>query len=124
VSERPAPVAALDLLFEAARIAHEASFELHRRLVSLEADDDHTRSLLHESARLALDELPAVTGQARRLADRWHEESLLDPDAADQRLQDLRAELDRLRPDLDRIRDRQREIALELRSRVREASGR
>jgi hypothetical protein len=65
VSERPEPVAALDLLFEAARIAHEASFELHRRLVSLEADDDHTRSRLHESARLALDELPAVT--ARRV---------------------------------------------------------
>jgi DUF1365 family protein len=124
VSERPEPVAALDLLFEAARIAHEASFELHRRLVGLEADDDHTRSLLHESARLALDELPAVTDEARRLADRWREQSLLDPDAADERVQDLRVELDRLGPDLDGIRDRQREIARELRSRVGEGSGR
>lgn len=124
MSERPEPVASLDLLFEAARIAHEASFELHRRLVKLEADDDHTRDLLHESARLALYDLPAATDQARQLADRWREQSLLDPAAADQRVRDLRAELDRLWPDLDRIRGRQREIARALRTRVGEATRR
>lgn len=124
MSERPGPVGRIDLLFEAARIAHEASFELHRRLVILGSDDNYTRRLLEESARIALEELPAVTAQARQLAARWHEQSVRDPEAAPETLHELHAELQRLTPDLNRVRSRQREVARQLRSRVENASER
>jgi hypothetical protein len=124
VSDRPEPLARLDLLFEAARIAHETSFGLHRRLVALGADDDHTRRLLAESAAIALENLAAVTAQARQLATRWEEQSVLNPEAADRTVQDVRAELDRAEPALGRLRARQREIARELGSRLAKAAER
>jgi len=54
VKDRPEPLARLDLLFEAARIAHEANFDLHGELAALGADDDSSRDLLRESAHIAL----------------------------------------------------------------------
>lgn len=121
MKDRPEPLAGLDLLFSAARIAHEATFDLHGELAALGADDDQTRQLLSESARIALDHLAVLTAQARRLAARWDEQSLLAREEADRTLQAARAELDRIEPDLQRLRARQQEIVRDLRSRLTEA---
>lgn len=121
MKDRPAPLARLDLLFSTARIAHEATFDLHGELAVLGADDDQTRNLLHESARIALDDLAVLTAQARRLAARWDEQSLLAHEEADSTLDAVRAELERIEPDLRRLRARQQEIVRELRSRLTEA---
>jgi hypothetical protein len=121
VKDRPEPLARLDLLFEAARIAHEAIFGLHRRLVLLGADNEETRRLLRESARIALDDLRALTAEARGLAAQWDEQSLLAREEADRTLQAVRAERERIEPDLERLRLRQQEIARHLRSRLTEA---
>jgi hypothetical protein len=121
VKDRPEELARLDLLFEAVRIAHETTFGLHRRLVALAVDDDDSQRLLGESARIALDDLRALTAEARRLAARWDEQSLLAREEADRTLLTVRAELDRIEPDLRRLRARQQEIARELRSRLTDA---
>lgn len=118
---RPEPLARLDLVFETARIAHETIFGLHRRLVMLEADDEGTQGLLRESARITLGDLRALTADARGLAARWDEQSLLAREEADRTLQATRAELERLEPDLQRLRLRQQEIARDLHSRLTEA---
>src|SRR5680860_1386638 len=73
------------------------------------------------SARIALDHLAALTAQARRLAARWDEQSLLAREEADRTLQGVRAELERIEPDLQRLRARQQEIVRDLRSRLTEA---
>ena len=124
VNERPEPLARLDLLFEGTRIAHEVAFGLHRRLVAFDADDADTQGLLRESASLALYELPAIAAEARRLAAHWDEQSVLTPETAAETLEDLSAELERIEPDLERLRARQREIARDLSSRLTGARGR
>lgn len=124
MEDRPEPLFRLDLVFEAARIAHETAFGLHRRLVALGADDEDTRRLLGESARIALDELRILTVRARRLAAQWDEQSLLAREQADRTLRAVRTELERIEPDLERLRARQQEIARELRAWLTEARDR
>ena len=121
MTERPEPARRLDLLFSASRIAHEAIFDLHRELASVGRDDERSRDLLAESARIALEDLAAVTVEARRLAEHWEEQSLLDPARAAQTSRALEAELDRIGPQLRRLRARHRDVARILRSRVAEA---
>ena len=121
MKDRPEPLARLDLLFEAARIAHEANFDLHGELAALGADDDSSRDLLRESAHIALSDLVVLTAPARELATRWDEQSLLARDEAERTLQAVRAELERIAPELTRLRARQDEIARDLRPRVIEA---
>jgi hypothetical protein len=118
------PLDRLDLAFSTARIAHEAIFDRHGELAALGADDDHTRELLGESARIALDDLVGLTTGARRLAARWDERSLLEHAEAAETLRALRAELERIEPDLSRLRLRQQQISSDLRLRLTEARGR
>jgi len=118
VSDRPEPLSRLDLLFETGRIAHEANFDLHGELAALGADDHYSRSLLRESARIALDDLVTLTAPARELAARWDEQALLARGEADRTLQAVHTELERIGPDLQRLRARHAEIARDLRSRL------
>jgi len=118
------PLDRLDLAFSTARIAHEAIFDRHGELAVLGADDDHTRELLGESARIALDDLVGLTAEARRLAARWDEQSLLEYAEAAETLRALRAELERIEPDLSRLRLRQQQISSDLRLRLTKARGR
>jgi len=121
VKDRPEALARLDLLFSTSRIAHEATFDLHGELVALGADDDQTRELVRESALIALDDLAVLTAQARRLAARWSEQSLLAREEANRTLQAVHAELVRIEPEIRRLRARQQEIARDLRSRLTQA---
>ena len=108
-------------LFETARIVHEANFDLHGGLAALGADDDYSRSLLRESARIALDDLVTLTAPARELAARWDEQALLARGEADRTLQAVHTELERIAPELQRLRARHAEIARDLRSRLVQA---
>ncbi|MGO9762727.1 MAG: hypothetical protein ACLP1Q_15850 [Solirubrobacteraceae bacterium] len=58
--DRPGPLGHLDGYFAATRIAHEYVADLHRELVELDATDDHPRELLHESAVLTIERMPAL----------------------------------------------------------------
>ena len=58
--------------------------------------------------------------EASRLRARWSEQDLLDPAASAETLRLLRAELDRLQPDLARMRRRQDEIEQAFRRRLEE----
>lgn len=98
MKDRPESLSRLDLLFEAARVAHEAKFGLHPRLVLLGADDEDTRRLLRESARTALDDLRAFTAEARGLAAQVDEQSLQAREEADRTLRAVRAERERKSP--------------------------
>jgi hypothetical protein len=121
VKDRPEPLVRLDLLFEAARIVHEASFDLHGELAALGAADDFSRDLLRKSAHIALTDLVALTAPARELAALWDEQALLARGDAERASQAFRAEMERIAPELERLRARQDLIARELRSRVVEA---
>jgi len=59
-------------------IAHEAIFDLHRRLVVRGRAGPDSAGLLAESARIATVSLPALARPLGRLATHWDEESLLD----------------------------------------------
>lgn len=121
MKDRPEPLTRLDLLFEAARIVHEATFDLHGELAALGAADDSSRDLLRESAHIALTDLVVLTAPARELAARSDEQALLARGDAERALLAVRAELERIAPALKRLRGRQDEIARNLRSRVIEA---
>lgn len=114
----PEPLARLDLLLSAARLAHEVIFDLQNELTARGAAGEATSALLRESAAIALEELPAVLAEARRLAARWQEQSVLDPDEAGRTVNALQAELDRAEPRLQALRGRQRRIARDLQSRL------
>jgi hypothetical protein len=118
VTDRPETLVRLDLVFGAARIAHEAIFGLHLRLAAVEAEDEDTRHLLQESARITLEALPALTAECRLLATRWEEQSLLAGAEAVQTLRALRDEMERIEPHVRRLQLRQRQVARDLRSRL------
>jgi len=116
MAQRPESIKRLDSIFSASLIAHEAIFEMHRELVADQPSDRTIVDLLGESAQITVSRLPTAAAEARRLAARWDEQSVLEPDSADARLRDLEAELDRVVPELNALLDRQREIAFRLRS--------
>ena len=113
--ERPPEIARLELLFEAIRVAHEAVFDLHRRLATGEAAG-RSQGLVKESARVVLELAPQLAGDALRLVDRWSEESVLDPERAESTADLLAVETRRIEPELRALLARQVEIARALRS--------
>ena len=103
------------------RIAHEVIYDLHAELVARGTAQARPNRLLAESARITLAEVLALTAEARQLAETWHEQSVLDADAAGRTLHLLADELERIQPRLRRQLNRQRAIARELQKLVEEA---
>jgi hypothetical protein len=112
--ERPEEIATLELLLEAIRVAHEAVYDLHRRLAAGEAAG-RSQELVKESARIVLELAPQLAGDAWRLFTRWSEESALDPERAESTAELLAAEVRSIDPELRALLARQTEIARELR---------
>lgn len=123
MAARPEPLARIDRYFAAARIAHEAIWDLHRELVAAGRADERTRSLLAEAAQIAGVDMLGVATEIRRLDARWSEQELLDAAAAADTLRALGAEVDRVEPELARLRARQDELAAELLRLSNEAAG-
>ena len=115
MAELPDSVARLDRYLATVTIAHESIADLHDELAAQSRSDATTRDLLRESGRIAAIDAPAVLSEASRLRDRWSEQDLLDPDAADDTLRLVAAEVERVQPDLARMRRRQNEIGQEFR---------
>src|SRR4051794_36412793 len=105
--DRPDPIAALNVILDAADLAHGAIFGDHRRLATRGESDDRSRDLVRESAQVVLVELAGLLQIARGLAARWIDESVLDPETAERTLSQLDAELSHIAPDVRRLRARQ-----------------
>lgn len=112
---RPAAIAELDALLSASMIAHEAIFEMRRELVAGGRVSPEQSLLLEESARIVTEELPRLTVANHELVAKWIEQSLLDPGAAESTLAEFMAELERIKPKIDALLDRQRQIATRFR---------
>lgn len=112
-SGRPPAVERLDQYLAASRLAHEVIWDLHDALIEIERYDDAARATMDEAARIAVTEIPGLLKEAQRLRTLWDEQSLLDPEAAATTAQQLQTEMDRLVPELERLRDRQAQIARE-----------
>ena len=119
--ERPEEVARLEALLGAILVAHEAVYDLHRRLVAA-GITGRSQELLEESAQVALELVPQLAEDARRLFARWSEESVLDPERAESTAGLLAAEVHRIEPELRALLARQTEIARELRSELERGS--
>jgi hypothetical protein len=101
----------------------EAIWDLHHELVTREGADKRTRELLREAARIATVDMSDVSVEVRRLDALWSEQELLDPAAAADTLSALAVEVDRVEPQLIRLRARQDVIARELARRAKELDG-
>jgi hypothetical protein len=110
MSERPGPLARLDLLFAGATYAHENIADLH-----FLAPDDRSLQLLRESADILLRQLPALAREVRASEHVWAERELLDPVRAAETLKRIEAEVAAIEPDLRALLRRQSLIARELR---------
>ena len=84
MSEVPDPPARLNVLCGALTLAHETIYDLHRRIVNADRATAISRNLLAESAEIVLHRSGEASAAARALASRWHEQSVLDPQAAEQ----------------------------------------
>lgn len=114
--ERPPAIKRLDALLSAAMIAHEAIFEMRRELIASDRANLEQAGLLEESARIVTAELPDLSARVRQLSAQWGEQSLLDPEGAEDTLKELEADLRHIEPDIRPLLNRQREIATRLRS--------
>lgn len=114
--EQPPAITRLDSLLGAATIAHEAIFELHRRLLARERGGNKSEESVAESAQIATVRLPALAAPLRRLVIRWHEESVLDSHAAASTAQEIAAQLATVEPEMQSLLARQSEIAERLRA--------
>lgn len=114
--ERPPAIKRLDSLLSRAMIAHEAIFEMRRRLIAAGRASPKHACLLKESARIVTVELPRLSTNACRLSTQWSEKSVLDPEGAARTLAELEAELNRIELPFLSLHKRQREIATQLRS--------
>lgn len=114
--ERPPAIKRLDSLLSAAMIAHEAIFEMRRKLIAADRANPEQARLLEESARIVTVELSSLSANARQLSTQWSEQSVLDPDGAARTLEELEVELNRVEPRLLSLHKRQREIATQLHS--------
>ncbi len=101
------PVLRLDLWTAAFSIGHQAIFTNHRTLVGRGRADEHTRSLLAESADITLHVGPTLMRGARDL-------SLLAPETADATRVELENELERIEPAIRRLQHRHQAIGREL----------
>lgn len=97
-------------------MAHEASYDLHLGLVRGDRVTAISQGLLAESARIVLQSAPAASATARRLAAEWHEQSVLDPQAAEQTALKLGTEIGNAEPVLRELLARATAIAAELRA--------
>jgi hypothetical protein len=116
VTDRPDPIKRLDALFSAAMIAHEAIFEMRRELIADDRGNPEQAGLLEESAQIVTGKLPGLTARVRQLSGKWSEQALLDPEGAEETLGEVKAELARVEPEIQSLLNRQREIAVRLRS--------
>lgn len=91
-------------------------YDLRARLVSEGSATPRSEVLLAESAHIVLNEAPEASAAARRLASRWHEQSVLDPEAAGRTALGLDDELTRTESALRELLNRERAIAVELRA--------
>jgi hypothetical protein len=98
----------------AARYGHEYAFRVHRQLVELDADGDHTRKLLAESAAITLQEMPALTRDWLAVQREWSEQELLDPPKAELTARALEVGFTELGPALQALLARQDELVAEL----------
>ncbi len=94
----------------------ETIYDLHSDLVQADRATPTTQSLLAESARIVLHSTPAASAAARRLANQWHEQSLLDPDAAENTALELETELAHAESVLRVLLDRETAIAAQLKA--------
>ena len=115
MAETPTPVARLDHTTSRPSHVHEAIWELRTAAVILERDDARVREWLREAAELVVVELPPIVREARRLRELWSEQEVLDPAAATDTLRSLADQLDRNGAAMRTLRERQNEIARELR---------
>lgn len=95
-------------------IAHETIYDLHSELVRTDRATPTSQELLAASARTVLQKAPDASATARRLAGQWHEQSVLDPDVAEETAVKLETELARAESLLRELLDRETEIASEL----------
>ena len=116
VSEVPEALRRLNVLLEATFVAHETIYDLYSDLVQVDRATPTTQSLLAESARIVLHSAPAASAASRRLANQWHEQSLLDPDAAENTALELETELAHAEPVLRALLDRETAIAAQLKA--------
>jgi len=116
MSEVPAALSRLDEIERTSFIAHETIYELRSVLVGRHLATPMTDALLAESARITLDEIPAITASLRRLGTRWHEQRVLAPETADETAADLDRELARIQSSVQGWLDRQAAIGAELRA--------
>jgi hypothetical protein len=114
--ERPSAIKRLDSLLSAAMIAHEAIFEMRRKLIAADRVSSEQDLLLKESARIVTVELSGLSANARQLSTQWSEQSVLDPEGATKTIAELEAELTRVEPRLLSLHKRQQEIASQMRT--------
>jgi hypothetical protein len=79
-----------------------------------------SQALLAESAEIVLQKTGAATATARRLAAQWHEQSVLDPQAAEETAVELETELANAESVLRELLARETAIDAELRARAAE----
>ena len=115
MAETPVPVARLDDYLATVTFVHEAIWELRTAAVILERDNARVHEWFREAAELVVVELPPILREARRLRELWSEQEILDPAAATETLRLIADELDRTEPARRALRERQNEIARELR---------
>jgi len=116
VSEVPDPLRRLTVLLEALAFAHETIYDRHLDLVRDDRATPMSRSLLAESAEIVLQKTAAATAAARRLAAQWHEQSVLDPQAAEKTAVELETELADVESLLRELLARETAIDAELRA--------
>jgi hypothetical protein len=116
VSEVPDPLRRLNVLLEALFIAHTTIYDLHRRVLSVERATPTSQRLLAESAQIVLQRTPEATAAVRRLAGQWHEQSVLNPEAADRTAAKLEEQLVDVEAVLRDLLDRESAIAADLRA--------
>jgi hypothetical protein len=114
--ERPSAIKRLDSLLSAAMIAHEAIFEMRRKLIAADRVSPEQTLLLKESARIVTVELSGLSANARQLSTQWSERSVLDPQGAARTLTELETELNRVEPRFLSLHKRQQKIARQMRA--------
>jgi len=121
MADRPEELEIVERLVASASFSHMFAFGLHRELVELQGDTDHTRMLLGESADIALAQMPALERDFRALTDQWSEVQLLDPANLDSVSHAIEVRFAEVDPKLQTLIARHDEIIAELVALVRNA---
>lgn len=116
MSEVPDPLRQLNVLLEGMFMAHETIYDRHVDLVRDDRATSISQALLAESAEIVLQKTGAATATARRLAAQWHEQSVLDLQAAEETAIELETELADAESVLRELLARETAIDAELRA--------